>query len=184
MATATALLLVGCSDDRPGYDYAIPETYCEVPVVTTDLKPLLVPGESVQETILGRDEQLESQSCHLAVDKKKDLNLRLMRNYGELDIAKEAAHKYNDLRRVSLGRNVTSAGVAEDGAAVWMACLPRPGQTQYSSPDTKTGKYTHISVELRIQHRSEEANAKIKKRAEIDTFLRSYLPKLTERWCA
>ncbi|MEU5163774.1 hypothetical protein AB0G74_29745 [Streptomyces sp. NPDC020875] len=185
LATATALLLVGCSDDGPSYDYAIPKNICEVPVVAADLKPLLAPGESIRERI-SRDATHHdtSQSCRVAVDKKRGLNVWLIRSYGEFDIAKEAAHKYNDLRRVSLGRNVTSAGIAENGAAVRMSCRPRPGQTQYDSPESKTGKYTHLVMELTFRVGSGEAQSGVRKRAEIDTFLRSYLPKLTERWCA
>ncbi|MFH9297234.1 hypothetical protein [Streptomyces sp. NPDC017520] len=100
-----------------------------------------------------------------------------------MDIAREASDKYVDLRRVSLGGAVTSAAVGEDGAVAWMVCVPKSGQPRYESPETKSGKYGHLVVEMRIGDDVERSVPVEEWRTHVEKLLRSYVPGVMEGWC-
>ncbi|MFJ6810048.1 hypothetical protein ACIQRK_29210 [Streptomyces anulatus] len=100
-----------------------------------------------------------------------------------MDIAREASDKYADLRRVSLGGAVTSAAVGEDGAVAWMVCVPKSGQPKYESPETRTGLYGHLVVEMRIGDDVERPVPVEKWRTQVEKLLRSYVPGVVEGWC-
>ncbi|MFE0038105.1 hypothetical protein [Streptomyces sp. NPDC059015] len=180
-----ALLLAGCADENPEYDYAIPGKICGVSVAPSDVKPLLPPGESVR---VDSSESLsrpgESRSCGVIVDKRPDLAVSVSRQRGELDIAEKAGDKYINLERIpSLGEGVTSAAVGNDGAVAWMECTPKPGQRQYEFPESKEGKYGYLALEIHAGDGIKEPGNMEEWRAHIERFLRGYVPELTKVWC-
>ncbi|WP_267245235.1 hypothetical protein [Streptomyces sp. PR69] len=176
------LLLAGCSGEGPEYGYAIPERICDVNVPASVVQPLLPPGKAVKENLRGTPG--ESQSCGVIVDERVDLSVSFSRQTGELDIAHEADDDYVDLKRVSLGGVVNSAAVADDGAVAWMACSPKPNQPQYETPETQTGKYTHLVLEVRAGDGVNKPKDIEEWRAHIEKFLRAYVPELVKAWCA
>lgn len=178
------LFISGCSGE-PEYDYAVPSEVCRVKVSASEIKPLLRPGKVIEETF--REIGLRSgehHSCGLVVDKKQDVSISISRQTGELDIVEKAVDKYVNLNRVSVRSDVTSAAVGDDGAVAWMKCKPKAGQPQYEFPETRRGEYDHLVLEIRTERESERAKDTGQRRADIERFLRAYLPELVEGWCS
>lgn len=178
---AFVLFLSGCSGGESEYEYAIPEKICRVNVASSDVKPLLPPGEVVKENL--RETPGESQSCGVIVDKRIDLAVSFSRQTGEVDIAHEAADDYDDLISVPLGGVVSSAAVAADGAVAWMACNPKPNQPQYETPESKLGRYTHLALEIHAGDGVDKSGNIDEWRARIERFLRAYVQELVKVWC-
>ncbi|MEV7911081.1 hypothetical protein [Streptomyces griseus] len=180
---ASTLLLLGCSGKQTEYDYSIPEKVCGIDVQPSNMKPLLPPGKEVKESFREIGQRSgEHVNCGVVVDKGVDLSVSFSRQTGELDIAREAADKYTDLQRISLGRGVSSAAVGDDGAVAWMACLPQPQQPRYEMPESRSGKYDHVALEIRTG--KVEGSGKIEeRRTHIENFLRAYAPGVAEAWC-
>ncbi|GAA2483295.1 hypothetical protein GCM10010393_12610 [Streptomyces gobitricini] len=182
-ACASVLLVAGCSGGESEYDYAIPSEVCDVAVAQQDVKPLLPPGKSVKED---SSESLsrpgERKSCSIVVDEGVDLTVSLSRQWGDLDIVEEAADKYIGLKRVDLGGGFTSAGVGDDGAVAWAACKPKANQRQYEFPETQSGRYDALALEIRVGN---EKPADVGEwRERIENFLRAYVPGMVQAWCA
>ncbi|MET9919845.1 hypothetical protein ABZZ04_22540 [Streptomyces sp. NPDC006435] len=177
-----ALLLTGCSGENSEYGYAIPGKICDVSVASSDVKPLLPPGRAIKESLRGTPD--ESLSCGLIVDERVDLSISFSRQSGELDIAEEAADDYVNLKRITLGGNVTSAAVGDDGAVAWAKCVPKPGQRQYESPESEQGRYGHLVLEIHAGDDIKEPDNLEEWRAHIEKFLRSYVPELVKVWCS
>ncbi len=180
---AASALLFGCSGEQTEYDYSIPEKLCGIDVRPLNIKPLLPPGKSVKESFREiRQRSGEHVNCGVVVDKGVDLSVSFSRQTGELDIAREAADKYTDLQRISLGRGVNSAAVGDDGAVAWMACLPQPHQPRYEMPETRSGKYDHVALEIRTG-KVEDSGKVEERRTHIENFLRAYAPGVAGAWC-
>ncbi|MER7001276.1 hypothetical protein [Streptomyces sp. NPDC000410] len=178
------LFISGCSGESE-YDYAVPSEVCRVNIPASEIKPLLRPGKVIKETF--REIGLRSgehHSCDLVVDKKQDVSISVSRQTGELDIAEKAADKYVNLNRVSVSSGVTSAAVGDDGAVAWMKCKPKAGQPQYEFPEAKQGEYSHLALEVRTESESDGVKNSGQRRAEIESFLRAYVPALMKDWCS
>jgi len=181
---ASVLFLAGCIGGDSGYDYEIPQSLCDVKVAASNIKPLLPPGK---EVVVDKSESTlrpgAGRNCSVTVDKRPDLTISISRQGGEVDIAREASDKYVELRRVSLGKEVTSAAVGEDGAVAWMVCVPKPGQPQYESPKDRVGRYGHLALEMRIGKDVERSVPVKEWRTHVENLLRSFVPGLVEDWC-
>ncbi|MYR42390.1 hypothetical protein [Streptomyces sp. SID5910] len=167
-----ALLASGCSSDKPGYDYSIPSRMCGVDVDKSAVKPLLPPGKEGKATEVGANDW-KHHTCWVVVDKKRELAVSVARDSAVDDASKYGEEEYKNFRKTSLNEPVTSAGIGDDGAVAWMKCRPKPGQPQEEMPDFP---YTHLVLKIHTA-------AEIDHRADLERFLRSYIPNLTEAWC-
>ncbi|MEU3661015.1 hypothetical protein AB0E77_14865 [Streptomyces sp. NPDC032940] len=173
-----ALLASGCSSGKPGYGYAIPSQMCGVGVDQSALKSLLPPGEEGAVTEGAHD--WERHTCRVVVEKKTELAMTVARDVAVDDAAKSGEEEFRNFRKISLERPVTSAGVGDGGAVAWMTCRPRPGQPQEEMPDFP---FTHLVLKIHTAAAVKDSDKAADHRADLERFLRSYIPDLTEAWC-
>ncbi|MEU3947201.1 hypothetical protein [Streptomyces sp. NPDC029526] len=179
---AAALLVTACSGDEPGRDYSLPRQMCGIRTDTSDLRPLLPDGKSARYA-QNQTTDYSYHLCRMIVDDEVALKLRILRDTGFSAEAEEAA--YNDLknyRPISMTGSVevTSAGVADDGGKVWLPCRPLPGHPQEAVPDQP---YTHLVLSIQLLSDVEGKDALARRHADIESFMRSYLPGLRKTWC-
>ncbi|MFE3644619.1 hypothetical protein [Streptomyces sp. NPDC059169] len=179
MLGATVLLASGCSNEKPGYDYAMPPQVCGIEVDMTALKQILPPGKEGKTTEVGTS-NFDHSTCWVVVDKKRELGVSILRDNGVDDSAKYWEKEFENFKRVSLGGVVTSAGVGNNGAAASMKCRPKPGQPQEEMPNFP---YTRLRLKIEIKDGAQKFEDVTKRRAAIDGFMQSYIPRLTKAWC-
>ncbi|WP_405697984.1 hypothetical protein OHA99_25345 [Streptomyces coelicoflavus] len=175
-----ALLASGCSGGEPGYDYAIPSRLCGVGVDQSDLKRILPPGDEGRAVESGVNDW-KFHKCQVVVEEKLALNVRISRDVMADDAAKFGIKEFGEnFRKISLSGPVTSAGVGDDGGLAWMKCQPKPGQPQNEAPDRP---FTHLVLKIHTPAASADSAQTADHLSDMERFLRSYVPNLTEAWC-
>ncbi|WMX45926.1 hypothetical protein RGF97_15185 [Streptomyces roseicoloratus] len=175
----STILLSACSSNKPEYEYAIPSKVCDVRVGKDEMKSLLRAGESVE--VLGDKAEGSDgrRICRVVVDKKAALHVSISRDVAEEDVARVTDDGWTDFRKFSPGGDVTSAGVASDGGIAWMKCQPKAGQPK---SEIAGRPYTHLVLRVNIDGDTMELNGE-ERRADLEDFMRSYIPELVEVWC-
>ncbi|MFD8448341.1 hypothetical protein [Streptomyces coelicoflavus] len=153
---------------------------CGIGVDQSALKGILPPGKEGRAVEVGANDW-KFLKCQVVVDKKLALNLRMSRDVAADDAAKFGKKEFGEnFRTISLSALVTSAGVGDDGGLAWMKCQPKAGQPQEEAPDRP---FTHLVVKAHTPAGSKDPDEAADRRANMERFLRSYVPDLTEAWC-
>ncbi|MFM9371538.1 hypothetical protein [Streptomyces sp. Da 82-17] len=173
--SALAALLVGCSGKAEGWNYAIPKKICGVNMQESVVKPLLPPGDTLDEQIraaIGEDQDV-SERCLLKVDKGKSgdgkyLWINLDRETQKVDAVAEAHRlRYGNSESVHLAGSVTSAAVGDTGALVAMRCKPKTA---------KSAPYAYLMAEVRMGDYADKPKDPEARHDHLQAFLRDYIP--------
>ncbi|MEU3283163.1 hypothetical protein [Streptomyces antibioticus] len=177
MLGAALFLTFGCS--KQGYDYAIPPKICGIGVDESALKPILPTGKEGKTTDSG-SQDFEHRICRVIVDKDRALSLSILRDWGGVDAFDDWKKEFDNLRRVAPKEDVANAAVADDGAVATLKCLPKPDQPEKGLAGIP---YTHLSFKFFVGDKVKSPNDVADRRANIERFMWSYIPDLTETWC-
>ncbi|MFD8448342.1 hypothetical protein [Streptomyces coelicoflavus] len=123
----------------------------------------------------------DTYKCQVVVEKKLALSMWVARDVTADDAAKFGIEEFGEnFSKISLSGPMTSAGVGDDGGLAWMKCQPKPGQPQELGPDRP---FTHLVLKVHTAAGSKDPDEAADRRANMERFLRSYVPDLTEAWC-
>ncbi|WP_143662367.1 hypothetical protein [Streptomyces sp. Amel2xC10] len=180
MLGAAILLASGCS--KPGYDYAIPTKLCGIKVDESTLKPILPHGKEGRAVDPGTND-FYFHNCSIIVDKKRALNVSIMRDTEGRDIDDFLPYwkkEFKNLKTVSSSGDTERAGVGDNGAAAKIKCRPKPGHLQKGAADIR---HTHLMLRIHLGDGADNPEETADRRAAMERFMRSYIPGLTEAWC-
>ncbi|WP_327379945.1 MULTISPECIES: hypothetical protein [unclassified Streptomyces] len=176
---ASAVLLSACSGGEQGYGYAVPSKVCDVRVDDGEIKPILPAGESIE--LRGQEAEGSDgrRTCVVTVDGKAALRVSISRDIAEEDVVQVRNDEWADFRRFSPGGDVTSAGVASNGGIAWMKCQPKTDQPK---SDITGRPYTHLVLRVYIDSVA-VGSENAERRADLEGFMRSYIPELANVRC-